>query len=48
MCMSRTIVFLVNPAIKFAITGNENKKRLVLAKGRVAANDGKLAAIKAA
>lgn len=46
MCMSRTIVFLVNLAIKFAITGNKNKK--LIANKRVAANDAKLAAKKAA
>ena len=48
MCMSRLIDILVNLTINFAITGNEKRRRLALAKGRVAANDVKLARKKAA
>jgi len=48
MCMSRLIDILVNPTINFAITGEDKKRRLALAKGRVAANDRRLVAKKAA
>ena len=44
MCMSRLIDILVNLTIKFAITGNENRR----SRKRVAANDCKFAAKKAA